>query len=181
MLKIQKVSHFFRFLFFGCLIILPLIDSLIWIYMKSISESYPSFWGGFHSSLSLSSVKWTATSQFIGWLGDILPTVLIMYGLYQFIQLFKLYEQGRLFELKHVQLFKKIGYVALVYSLIAMPISGLLSTLALTWNNPVGQRVLSLTAGTPNIQGILIAFLILLISWIMNEGYKLKKEISLTV
>jgi len=51
----------------------------------------------------------------------------------------------------------------------------------LTWRNPPGHRFASITLIQTNIGVILVALMVILISWIMLEGCKIREEQQLTV
>ncbi len=51
----------------------------------------------------------------------------------------------------------------------------------LTWRNPPGHRFVSITLDQTNIGIILVALMVILISWIMLEGCKIREEQQLTV
>jgi hypothetical protein len=51
----------------------------------------------------------------------------------------------------------------------------------LTWKNGPGERILAMSFSSNNIVVILIACIVILISWIMAEGHKLQEEHEYTV
>jgi hypothetical protein len=53
--------------------------------------------------------------------------------------------------------------------------------LVLTRYNPPGHRFAAITLDETNIVIVLIALIVILISWIMSEGCKLREEQQLTV
>ena len=50
-----------------------------------------------------------------------------------------------------------------------------------TLSNPPGHRYISLNFGTPNLEVLFWGMLVIVISWIMAEGYKLQKDQDLTI
>jgi hypothetical protein len=70
---------------------------------------------------------------------------------------------------------RNIGYTLLITQ-IANPICQALLTLVLTWQNPLGQHYATISLNGTNLGLILMSVLIILISWIMAEGYKLQEE-----
>ena len=53
--------------------------------------------------------------------------------------------------------------------------------IVLTMHNPLHYRFASISFNQTNIGMLLTAFLIILISWIMAEGYKLQEKLKLTL
>jgi hypothetical protein len=120
-------------------------------------------------------------AKFIGLTGSIVQNAIFAVGIYYLIQLFKLYEKGSLFTRQHVHYFKNIGIVLAVYSTLGMMLSDAIFTIAATFDSGPGHRILAIGFGTTNIEVLVIAGLIILTSWIMAEGFKLKQEQELTI
>ena len=57
----------------------------------------------------------------------------------------------------------------------------MLIILMATLSNPPGHRYISLNFGTPNLEVLFWGMLVIVISWIMAEGYKLQKDQDLTI
>jgi hypothetical protein len=104
-----------------------------------------------------------------------------LFILYFLIKLFRLYEKGEIFSFNNVRYIRNIGYVLLIGQLIASPLNQFLMGLVLTWRNPHGHRFAAITLDQTNFGILLTALLVLLISWIMAEGYKLREEQQLTI
>lgn len=104
-------------------------------------------------------------------------TVLICHKL---AKLFRLYEQGYLFEVENIRLIKHIGIFMIVGELVQLIYQPLM-TAALTFNNPPGERFASITLGTTNASTLITAFIILVVSWIIKEAHQLKSDSQLTI
>lgn len=104
-------------------------------------------------------------------------TILICYKL---AKLFKLFEQGYLFEEDNIKLVKQISIYMIVGELIQLIYQPLI-TAALTFNNPVGERFISITLNSTNLSTLITAFIILVASWIIQEAHQLKSETQLTI
>ena len=96
------------------------------------------------------------------------------------IKLFGLYSRGKIFTADNVRCIRRIGIVILIYNLL-FPLYEMLMTFILTMNNPVGERLVRLGFGGTDIAQIVIAIMIILISWIMDEGRKMEEEQAYTV
>jgi hypothetical protein len=181
--KIKKVSLLFRLLFQAVFIIFPIILVLYWLqaptplgFFLDIQISFInnpfSAWKVMHE---LSSAE-----KLIGFLLSWLSMGVVEVVLYFLIKLFRLYENAEIFTMQNVRYIKNIAYVLLVGQVLSPIQEGLMSA-ALTWHNPHGYKVAAFSFSGGNMGVILMAFFLLLISWIMTEGYRLKEEQALTV
>jgi hypothetical protein len=96
------------------------------------------------------------------------------------IKLFSLYAKGEIFSLNNVRYIKNIGYALLIGQIVHPIYQGLMG-LVLTWHNPPGHRFASVTFDQVNLGILLVALLVILISWIMAEGCKLQEEQKLVI
>jgi hypothetical protein len=181
--RIRQISYFFRVLFQVLLVALPML--LITAWLNSAGEII--LFGGaidinfiplayygkiLHPLSNLEKLLAICTS--------ILPMLIQLYILFSLIKLFKLYEIGKIFSINNVRYIRNIGYALLVTQIIE-PIYQCVMGFVLTWRNPPGHRVASIFFDQTNIGMILIALIVILISWIMTEGCKLREEQQLTV
>lgn len=111
---------------------------------------------------------------------SLVPLAIKMTALLTILRLLKLYRSGSVFSGAHVNCFKKLGR-----SLIYITVAGIVQTpalgLVLTMNNPPGQRVLTLGAGSEDIRLFVVAAIVLMLSWIMDEARILAEDQALTV
>lgn len=178
--KIQRVSRVFRVLFQTLFFILPLLLILFWM-----TASHPSWeWNGIKIQSIPSGIKmlhaFNLETRLLGLSISMIPTIIHMLILYFLFKLFGLYEKGEIFSIVNVKYIKNIGYLMLLDQLVN-PIYQLFISVAMTWQNPKGQGVASITMDQTNIATMIAAVLIILISWIMAEGCKLREEQALIV
>jgi len=180
--KIQRVSLFFRVLFQIGFIVIPVFTAVCWIYapqplhlaiftIDTIPQGYPIL------------APFTPTTRILGFLITLLPATVEMLVLYFLIKLFQLYERGEIFMLENVRYLRNIGYILLIGQLINPIYDGLI-TANITWRNHFikkGTSIAAVTFDGTNISFILMALLVILISWIMAEGGKLREEQQLTI
>lgn len=187
--KIKRVSLFFRIIFQIIFILSPIILIIGWINapnslsllggainLNIIPRTYLGL--GFHNTAILHELN--ASEKLLGFLVGSMPLLVELFILYSLIKLFKLYEQGEIFSLQNVRYIRNIGYGLLVGQIIH-PIYEFLMGIVLTWRNPPGHRFASMTLDQTNIGILLTAVLVILISWIMAEGCKLREEQQLTI
>jgi len=180
--KIQRVSYYFRILFQLIFISMPILQAIGWSYapgvlnfrlgvIDMIPEMYRS-----HIMVNAFGLD----TKMLGFLVSMVPISINLLVLYFLIKLFKLYEQGEIFSLINVGYLRKIGYALLIGQLIN-PVYEFVMGAVLTWHNPPGHGIAMITIGTTNLGIVLMALLVILISWIMAEGCKLREEQQLTV
>jgi len=184
MQKIQMVSRFFHYLFIVILVAWVAAYFYRWFLMPVdlVIGQKPSPY--LHFSLIPDGVKVlhpiTYSTRFWGFLVSLIPLAVKLYIITSLIQLFKLYEKGKIFTDKNVFHIKMIAYLLLAVQLIR-PVHEAFLTMILTWHNPVGHRMAVASMTGTNIGLMLTALVILLVAWIMGEAKKLKEEQELTV
>ncbi|HEX2548669.1 MAG TPA: DUF2975 domain-containing protein [Gammaproteobacteria bacterium] len=204
MRKIKNVSLFFKILFQIIFILLPVSLIVSWIYAPNEFVTLVGFiklnaipvnYAGMHTytnpgleflpstqGVTDKAILHTLTlgDKVIGCLVSFIPLIINMYIVYALIQLFKLYEKGEIFTLKHIQWIRHIAYALLIGQII-QPFYQFAMGIVLTHNNPPHHRYASITLDQTNIGILLTALLIILISWIMAEGYQMRQEQQLTI
>lgn len=193
--RIKNVSLFFRIIFQIIFIALPVLLVVGWIYAPnelvlfhgSIKlDVIPISYRGLHNYIPNAAPEnailhtLSLGEKILGFLVSVIPLLVELFILYSLIKLFKLYEQGEIFSMQHVRYIRNIGYALLIGQLIE-PFYQFIMGLVLTLNNPSHHRYASITLDQTNIGILLTALLVILISWIMAEGYKLKEEQQLTI
>ena len=186
--KIKRASFFFRILFQISFCLLPVLLILFWVIGPTsptppTSSSSMKFGASFIPGtipMDAIALPLSNTTKLLGFLVSLIPALVTECTLYFLIRLFRRYEHGEIFTLQNVNYFKKIGYTLLIGEALH-PIYYAILTTILSWNNPIGKRYAAISITTPNLNVIVIAFLIILISWVMAEGYKLREEQQYTV
>lgn len=198
--KIKNVSFFFRVLFQVLLIILPVSLAIYWIevplplnfFQVGVSWLNATFhfltpspgngitFGFIPISINNTLSQMTPFVKLMGFIINLIPLTIGELTLYFLMKLFILYENAEIFSLHSVAYIRKIGYVLLIGQLINPIYDGLL-TLAITWNNPHGQRIIACAIDSTNLGLILMASVTIVISWIIAEACKLREEQEYTV
>lgn len=179
MKKLMKVSHNFKILFQFLLLFFPIATLAVWIFIDKL----PMYM--IESNLGLGSniaqhFLFTPLSKSLGFLISLLSTGVIMYGILQFITLFKNYEKGNVFSIQNVSYYRKIGYT-LFYYVVANLISRPFMSLALTFQNPPHHKMISISFGSNDLFIMITGGLVLLVSWVMQEAYKISEENAQTI
>jgi len=181
--RIKRVSLFFRAVFQILFIALPVILAIAWI---TSPESLVIMGGVINMSFiprpyvnNILHIL-TPADRLLGFGISSIPMLIELYILYSLIKLFGLYSKGEIFSVNNVRHIRNIGYALLVTQVVNPLYEGLMGV-ALTWHNPHGHRFASVTLDQTNLGIIFVALIVILISWIMAEGCKLREEQQLTI
>ena len=187
--RIKRISMFFRVIFQLCFILEPIFVVIAWLNIPNTIKlfsgivqfnSIPTAYTKLHLSTPLIMHTLSLSEKLLGFLINCIPLSIDMFMMYSLIQLFRLYELGKIFTQNNIRYIRNIAYALLLGQLVA-PICDGFTGMVLTWNNPHGHRLAAFGFEQSNIWTLLIAGFLLLISWIMAEGYKLHEEHTLTV
>lgn len=179
--KIQRVSLFFRVLFQITFVVIPIALVIAWIKAPD-----PLF--SFHGidALMIPTKEYpvmhvlSLTTRLLGFMISLIPYGIELIILYFLIKLFGLYERGEIFSVSNVKYIRNIGYTLVIGQLLHPIYEGCMGVI-LTIGNPAGHRFASVTVDGTNIGVLLGALMVILISWIMAEGCKLREEQQLTI
>ena len=180
MLKIKRTSHILSLLFRTLCWALPLGTAyLILFHLEAMLH-----WGAWHSIFSGTLIEnpsqFSLTHRFIILTIELVPISITVLICHLLAKLFLLYEQGALFEEENIKLIKYISIYMILGEFIQLIYQPLI-TAALTFNNPAGKRMMSITLGSTNVSTLITAFIILLASWIVKEAHQLKTDSQLTI
>lgn len=178
--KIKNTSHILYLLFCFLFWFIPLTTSLLILFQFDWMCSI----GAWSSFISVDQIH--DAHQF-SWLHkgivlviEWLPLTITLLICRNLAHLFHLFERGDLFEQENIKLIKKISICMIVGELVQLFYQPLM-TAALTFNNPKGERIASLTLKSANLSTLITAFIILVASWIVQEAHQLKSEAQLTI
>lgn len=111
---------------------------------------------------------------------DSISIFLFILGCIYFAKLLNLYMKGEFFSKKSTLFYRAIVKIAFAWTFYN-PVKLSLLSIITTFDNPPGQRILTLTIKDQDIFHIFILGSFLVINSLMQEAYKLKKEQDLTV
>ena len=114
-------------------------------------------------------------------LGEMIGRLPLFIGLMILLKLFNNYKKGEIFSLQNIKYYQYLGWLFFLDALVARSLSDLIMIGGATLSNPPGHRYISLSFGTPNVEALFCGLLVLVISWIMREGYRLQEEQKLIV
>jgi len=180
--RIQTVSRYLLVTFNLLIFILPLailVQTVFveapWLHFFQKPISTPE------GCVYLNNIPWTFLSKILWGLALTINFLPLFLSFFVLKGIFKNYLIGEIFTPCNARHFRKLGTLFFGYGLLAEPLSHLLQILAVTLSNPPGHRYLSIGFGTPNLEALFCGVLLVVISWIMLEGNKLREEQELVV
>lgn len=172
MQNIQKWSRFIRIIFQIAFVAIPILAFGEWGFFSSQTiESFESFR---KSSVSLPT-EVPYTTRALCFMLSMIPNGIIMFGFYHLIKLFKLYELGKVFTSESIRHIKISAYSLLAWVITDFFTYSLI-ILALTIDNPIGQRSLSVSITSNHISTFVVSLIAIIIAQVMDEARKLKDE-----
>jgi Protein of unknown function (DUF2975) len=186
MKKIIRLSCILKWVALTTCVALPFIEFGYWMTngYQSVAKIFEPFFKVKQlPSFGICQITWDNLNflqKFLGFSSNMLQIIFYMLFLFRISELFKAFEKLRFFKSKNVRTLKKASW-ALVFSQIIYPFHIATLSLALTYNNPVGERVLSTGVGSYQIGILVIGLSILLAGWIFDEAVKLHQEQEATI
>lgn len=172
--RIQWTSKRFRRLFTALIFFIPFLDLMFWLSFNHLNE-------GFLAGLpATANQDLSQRSLALGFLVSLIPVTVAVYGMVTLSRLFQLYENAIVFTSDNVRLFRKLGYVIIAWVAANLLFTPLISAV-ITHGNPVGQRMLTVGINFSDLSVLIMGAIVVLISWVMNEGRKLEDEQMHTV
>ena len=182
MSKIQKQSRRARIFFQSLFVLTPIAVCYYWLTVETSYDFLTSF-GVIqvtHNIDSYTQLPLTLTTRILATIASLFLCSIIMYALKVLINLFRSYERNEIFTLDNVMSYQKLGY-SLFYWVGASVVYGALMSAILSFNNPPGDRMLAIGFVGVDFLTLVLGFIILIISWVMKEGYILADENSHTI
>ncbi len=175
--RIKKFSKFFHLLISFLILVIPLYYILFWGFINHIPKTLITI-----NSLpvSLTPNEISVKIRIIGFLASLLPFSALTYGLSNLKKLFSFYQEGIVFSFEHVSLFKNIAKALFMWVVLSIVYESIKSVLY-SLGNPPGEGVLEISLSSPEISMLMVSGIVLVISWVMEEGRKVTEEAELTI
>lgn len=175
MAKIRRVSRRFKRLCTALLWLIPLSLAAYWLFFNQLPEEVVR--ESFAASVSRTQPPYIRCLAF---LAGMIPAGALMYAVSGLRRLFGLYMQGRIFTGDNVRCFRRIGYALIWWagaSFVHIPLSSVIMSL----ENGPGKRMLTVALSSDQAINLLLGGVVLLVSWVMDEGRKLEEDRALTI
>ncbi|MEZ9397302.1 DUF2975 domain-containing protein [Vibrio splendidus] len=182
MSNIQKQSRRVRMLLQSFLALTPIMVCYFWLTVQTPYD-FLSEMGIIQFSLEMENFttsSLTMTTRIIAMFTSLVMFSILMYALTVLIRLFRNYERGEIFSLENAMSYQKLGY-SLFYWVLGSVIYGSLMSVILSFNNPPGERIFEISFVGMDFLTLILGIIILIISWVMKEGYILADEHSQTI
>lgn len=181
--KIKNVSRLGSFMVNFFLIAIPFFYIAKWIF---IDQPIIKQLSAFGICCAIKGVKpwmiaWTPGLKLLGLGADLIGHLPVWFSFFILKLILKNYSEGNVFTTINARYYQYLAGLFLVSALVCKPIFDTLMVLVKTLNNPVGERILSISFTITNVQDILWGGLVILISWVMSEASKLEEEQQLTI
>lgn len=186
--RIRRYARAFRALFIAILVATPLVMGAMWLAGGGIhfenqgGEAVFELMAddllndpGLAGTLPL---PWDV--RLLAMAAGLLPEGIFMLSMWWLVLLFGRFAAGEIFTADTVRLIRNIGWT-MVAMVAAAPVHEALLSLILTMHNPPGQHMLRLTTESADFGRLLTAGIVILVSWIMDEGRKLRETDELTI
>lgn len=132
-------------------------------------------------NVDLSTLDWTALSRILYLAAGIVEVLPLFLSLFVLKALFKNYRKGEIFSKGNAVFYKYLGWLFFFDALLAKPLSGTLSVLLGTLQNPPGHRYITIMFNQFNLEALFCGMILIVISWVMLEASKLHDEQQFTV
>ena len=182
MSNIQKQSRRVRMLLQSLFVLTPIMVCYFWLTVET-SYDFISATGIFYLTYDIgyfTMLPLTMTTRIVAAFTSLAMSSILMYALMVLIRLFRNYERGEIFSLENAMSYQKLGY-SLFYWVLGSVIYGSLMSVILSFNNPPGERIFEISFVGMDFLTLILGIIILIISWVMKEGYILADEHSQTI
>lgn len=187
-MTLKKSSTLLLALLYTLAVVVPVITAVQWLlidnaYVNQLVSKIGLFNPIITPDGAVDIAKHTLTieTKLIGLSGCLIGVLPFFLGLVTLIKIFKRYRNNLVFTLDNAKSYKTLGYIFLLDSLIAKPISGMLMVLCATLSNPPGHRYITIIFALPNLEALFVGFIIILMAKVMLIGHQLQEEQKYTI
>ena len=173
--RITTLSRKLRWTCTALIYCLPVACAIVWIFFNQLYATGPMMPLPVRVDHDL-----PGQIRFYAFLVDLIPLGAILYGLHKLRRLFRLYENGLIFTERNVDCFRGLGRALVVWVACHVARTTLLSII-LTMNNPPGQRMVTVGLDSGDFTGVFVGVVVLIISWVMDEGRRIQEDQALIV
>lgn len=167
--KIQRISTLVTTLCSLSLILLPLLQIWIWMDLLGPHETLKYIGNALHpETIAL-------PYRILGFLISMVPIALLMWGILHLRALFNLFRKAVFFSETNSRLLHKFAMM-LFFNTLASPIARSLVSVAVTINNPPGQRAVVFNISSSDLNSLFVAVVFLAVAWVMREAHGLAEE-----
>ncbi|WP_114784015.1 DUF2975 domain-containing protein [Vibrio tetraodonis] len=182
MQQIQMYSRRIGLILNILLVLLPIATIYFWLTVQTSSDVLNET-GIIQLSYDIDAYihqPLTLQTRLLALLASGLPCGILFYALVLLKRLFRSYENAEIFTLQTVKYYRQLGLVFFYWAIGGFIYSGLISV-ALSFNNPPGERVLSLSFSGLDVMVIFCGCIVLVISHVMHQAQQIADEQKHTI
>ena len=154
--------------------VIPLATCLIWLFINNLPWVTQEVLPGFVQ------LPLPLPIRLAGLAVTMIPVGIMIYGITTLIQLFRLYQCGKIFQSENVACLKRLSGTILVLGVAGILTNSLLSVV-LTLHHPPGEHMITFGIEGQDISLFILGYIMMTIARVMQEGCRLQQEQSLTV
>tara|TARA_B100001029_G_C14940743_1_gene383068 strand:+ start:336 stop:857 length:522 start_codon:yes stop_codon:yes gene_type:complete len=159
---IKRASSGMSKLCYLAIVVMPLFFAWIWIDFERVALNL-----GENNALVMPE-SLDLLSRIMGFTLSVIPVALLIRGLFSLIKFLDNLQESDYFNHQN-SIYLGIFASMLLWSTLVRPITDALVTIAVTFNNPPGQRSVSLNLGIDEITGMFFGVLILILSRLISS------------
>ncbi len=171
---LSSTAHRLYWLLSALALVLPPLLFVFWM----IAE--PDTLSRFATTSKLPVSELAFGQRIAGLVISLLTIAPVLFILVRLRKLFALYARGILFSRENITALRDTGFGFVAYAAVDL-ITDPLFSLALTYNNPEGQRMISVGISASTFGSVCLGFIILAIAKAMDEARRINDEHALTV
>ena len=177
MKEIQRYSRNIRVVLQALMLLLPLSVVYFWAFVQTPWDflTTTGIIQFSHDISSYTSQPLSIETRMWALVVSLLPCGVIFYALLILTKLFKSYEASEVFTVETVKYYRKLGLSFFYWAFGGLVYGGLISVV-LSFNNPPGQRILSISFTGLDVVTLFCGMIVLVISYVMNEAQKIADE-----
>ena len=173
--RIRHTSRRFIRIFQALLILVPLIDTAVWLFLNDLPPHL------LHSMLpGYLRLPLPPLARALGFCISLIPMAVFVFADTVLIRLFRLYAEGEFFESGNVRCYRSLSRALMAWCLAGILTDPLFS-LALTLHHPAGEHLLSVGLGSLDLTALLTGGILAVITRVMDEARKMKAEQDFTI
>jgi len=172
--RIQSFSTKLRYLLNSLILFLPLITLIYWLFYNTLPLSFKTL-----IPVPIEG-ELSPLERGLGFIASLIPLAIEIAAILTLKKLFHLYEKGEIFTAHNVRCFRKLGKILILW-FIASPIYTAIISVALTFQNPPGERLLAVSLDSADMTALIVGIMLMVISWVMDEARLLEEEVTHTI
>jgi hypothetical protein len=153
----------------------PVPYAVFWYFFNDLPDSMRSL-----DLLGVITQAVEAKVRFWAFLVSFIPMSIDAAASITLIKLFTLYEKGIIFAVDNVKYFRRLGYLLVLWS-FASVLYEVLITNIFSVTHPPAQIAIVLNLQIMNFSTLITGIIIIVISWVIDEGRELEDEKALTI